>query len=335
MSEPPSDHVSMNDASRRTADRRIRNRALTIGVSVTPFGLSFGAVSVEAHLSLVQVCLLSLVLFSGASQFALVSIIGAGGSYFSAVGTALLLGVRNGLYAARINALLRPTGWRRFVMAEVTIDESTAMAVSESRSGHSGRAFWFTALSVYVLWNVSTVVGALVGNALGSPATTGLNVAGPAAFIALLAPRLTSARIRMIALGIRSHRAGHRPCRSHRRADSHRRPDGGRASPGGRPMKLWLAVLIACAGCAVLKLAGFVVPSRLLESSVARRILDALPVTLLSALIAVSVFATGNHLTLDSRAAGLAVALILVAIRAPFLVVVVAACATAAGVHAL
>lgn len=100
-------------------------------------------------------------------------------------------------------------------------------------------------------------------------------------------------------------------------------------------MKLWLAVLIACAGCAVLKLAGFVVPSRLLDSSVARRTLEALPVTLLSALIAVSVFATGNHLTLDSRAAGLAVALILVAIRAPFLVVVVAACATAAAAHAL
>ncbi|MFZ0920694.1 MAG: AzlD domain-containing protein [Candidatus Dormiibacterota bacterium] len=100
-------------------------------------------------------------------------------------------------------------------------------------------------------------------------------------------------------------------------------------------MKLWLAVLIACAGCAALKLAGFVVPSRLLESSVARRILEALPVTLLSALIAVSVFATGNHLTLDSRAAGLAVALMLVAIRAPFLVVVVAACATAAAAHAL
>ena len=100
-------------------------------------------------------------------------------------------------------------------------------------------------------------------------------------------------------------------------------------------MKLWLAVLIACGGCAALKLAGYVVPARLLESAVARRILEALPVTLLSALIAVSVFATGSHLVLDSRAAGLAVALILVAIRAPFLVVVIAACATAAGVHAL
>ena len=100
-------------------------------------------------------------------------------------------------------------------------------------------------------------------------------------------------------------------------------------------MKLWLAVLIACSGCAALKVAGYVVPARLLESAVARRILEALPVTLLSALIAVSVFATGSHLVLDSRAAGLAVALILVAIRAPFLVVVIAACATAAGVHAL
>jgi hypothetical protein len=100
-------------------------------------------------------------------------------------------------------------------------------------------------------------------------------------------------------------------------------------------MRLWLAVLIACGGCAALKLAGYVVPARLLESAVARRILEALPVTLLSALIAVSVFATGSHLVVDSRAAGLAVALILVAIRAPFLVVVIAACATAAGVHAL
>ena len=201
MSEPsPHDHL-MSDAPRKAAERRIRNRALTIGVSVTPFGLSFGAVSVEAHLSLIQVCLLSLVLFSGASQFALVSIIGAGGSYFSAVGTALLLGVRNGLYGARVNTLLRPAGLRRFVMAEVTIDESTAMAVSEARTGHATRAFWSTALSVYVLWNLSTIVGALVGNALGSPAATGLDVAGPAAFIALLAPRLNTVRMRLAAPG--------------------------------------------------------------------------------------------------------------------------------------
>jgi 4-azaleucine resistance transporter AzlC len=185
---------------RRAALRRIRNRALTIGVSVVPFGLSFGAVSVETHLNLAQVCVLSLVLFSGASQFALVSIISGGGSLFSAVGTALLLGTRNGLYGARINALFRPRGWRRLLMAETTIDESTAMAVAESASGYAAYAFWATALSVYVLWNASTIVGALVGNALGSPATAGLDVAGPAAFTALLAPRLTTARMRLLAL---------------------------------------------------------------------------------------------------------------------------------------
>lgn len=100
-------------------------------------------------------------------------------------------------------------------------------------------------------------------------------------------------------------------------------------------MRLWLTVVVASVGCAALKLAGFVVPLRLLESSIAQRVLEALPVALLSALVAVSTFATGNHLMLDSRAAGLAVALILVALRAPFLVVVVAACATAAAVHAL
>jgi predicted branched-subunit amino acid permease len=200
VSEPPRDDASIGGETRSAAQRRIRNRALTIGVSVTPFGVSFGAVSVEAHLSLIQVCLLSLVLFSGASQFALVSVIGAGGSYFSAVGTALLLGVRNGLYGARINALLRPSGLRRFVMAEVTIDESTAMAVSEAPAGYAARAFGSTALSVYVLWNLSTIIGALVGNAFGSPATTGLDVAGPAAFIALLAPRLTTMRMRLVAL---------------------------------------------------------------------------------------------------------------------------------------
>ena len=197
MSVPNDDQTA---ALRAAAHRRIRNRALTIGLSVVPFGLSFGAVSVETHLNLAQICLLSLVLFSGASQFALVSVISGGGSLFSAVGTALLLGTRNGLYGARINALLRPKGWRRPLMAQVTIDESTAMAVTEASAGYAGWAFWATALSVYVLWNLSTIVGAFAGNALGSPAATGLDVAGPAAFTALLAPRLTNTRLRLTAL---------------------------------------------------------------------------------------------------------------------------------------
>jgi 4-azaleucine resistance transporter AzlC len=182
------------------AHRRIRNRALAIGLSVMPFGLSFGAVSVAAGLSVLQACLLSLVLFSGASQFALVSILGAGGGVGSALATALLLGARNGLYATRVASLLRPRGWRRAVAAQVTIDESTAMALAEAESGHAGRAFFTTAACVYVLWNASTLIGALVGRGLGSPAVAGLDAAAPAAFLALLAPRLRSASLRRVGL---------------------------------------------------------------------------------------------------------------------------------------
>jgi 4-azaleucine resistance transporter AzlC len=184
----------------RSDARRIALRALAVGVSVAPFGLSFGAVSVAAGLSLLQTCLLSLVLFSGASQFALVSILSAGGGVVSAVSTALLLGTRNGLYGARINTLLRPHGWSKLATAQVTIDESTAMAVSEADPVLSGRAFWTTAASVYVLWNLSTLIGALVGRSLASPAALGLDVAGPAAFVALLRPRLTQPRQRAVAL---------------------------------------------------------------------------------------------------------------------------------------
>jgi fluoride ion exporter CrcB/FEX len=100
-------------------------------------------------------------------------------------------------------------------------------------------------------------------------------------------------------------------------------------------MTLWVAVLAASLGCAALKQLGWVAPARWLEGARVRSFTDVLPVALLSALITVSTFASGTRLVLDSRAAGLLAAVLLVAVRAPFLVVVVAACAVAAGVHAL
>jgi hypothetical protein len=100
-------------------------------------------------------------------------------------------------------------------------------------------------------------------------------------------------------------------------------------------MTLWVAVLVSALGCALLKQAGYVVPARWLRGSRTAAFVEVLPVALLSALVAVSTFAVGTRLALDSRAAGLAVAVLLVWLRAPFLVVVVAACAVAAGVHAV
>jgi len=192
---PPSD-----GAAARAARRRVRGRALAIGLSVTPFAVSFGAVSVATGLSLLQTCLLSLLLFSGASQFALVSILGAGGSLGSALAPTLLLGVRNALYGVSVRRLLGLPGWLRPVAAQVTIDETTAMALSETSSGLSAYAFWMTALSVYVLWNAATLIGALVGRGLGSLSTAGLDAAGPAAFVALLAPRVRVVSMRVVAL---------------------------------------------------------------------------------------------------------------------------------------
>lgn len=184
----------------RAARRRIRGRALAIGLSVTPFGVSFGAVSVATGLSMLQTSLLSLVLFSGASQFALVSILGAGGGLASALATTLLLGVRNALYGISVRGLLDVEGARRVVAADATIDETTAMALAEAQSGQAAYAFWMTALSIYVLWNVATVIGAAVGRSIGSLSAAGLDAAGPAAFVALLGARLRAPSMRVVAL---------------------------------------------------------------------------------------------------------------------------------------
>ena len=92
----------------------------------------------------------------------------------------------------------------------------------------------------------------------------------------------------------------------------------------------WAAILLAGAGCYLLKLAGLSVPQRVLQHPVAERVADLIPVALLAALVAVQVFARGHALVLDARAAGLGVAVLLLLVRAPFLVVVVGAALTAA-----
>jgi branched-subunit amino acid transport protein len=93
---------------------------------------------------------------------------------------------------------------------------------------------------------------------------------------------------------------------------------------------IWAPLLVACAACYAIKLAGLSVPRRFLEVPRVQRIVPLLPVALLAALVATQTFAMGRHLVLDVRAAALAVAAVAVLLRAPFLVVVVAGAATAA-----
>jgi predicted branched-subunit amino acid permease len=167
-------------------------RGLGIGVAVGAYGISFGAAATTAGLSVPQACALSLLAFTGASQFALVGVLGAGGSAVAGVATALLLGSRNAMYAVSLSQLIPMRPFRKLVAAQVTIDESTAVASTAPRS-LAGVGFWTTAVAVYVLWNLATLLGA-VGAATVDTHALGLDAAVGAAFLGLLWPRLREHR---------------------------------------------------------------------------------------------------------------------------------------------
>jgi len=176
---------------------------LGVGVAVGLYGAAFGAAGIAAGLGVAQTCALSLLMFTGASQFALVGVLGAGGAPLAAVASALMLGSRNTLYGLR---LARPLGWRglrRVVAAHGVIDETTAMALAAPTPATLRLAFTVTGTSLFVGWNLSTLAGALGSELLAFPAAqAALDAVVPAAFLALLWPRLrASRRDRTVALG--------------------------------------------------------------------------------------------------------------------------------------
>ncbi len=175
--------------------------SLGVGIATGTYGISFGAVSVAAGLSVAQTCVLSLLMFTGASQFALVGVLASGGAPLSGAATALLLGTRNTLYGLRLAPLLAWSGVRRVAASHLVIDESTAMSVTRPTTAQARLGFLTTGLTVFALWNAATLLGALAGTAIGDPRTFGLDAAVGAAFLALLWPRLTDRRNQLVALG--------------------------------------------------------------------------------------------------------------------------------------
>jgi predicted branched-subunit amino acid permease len=179
----------------------VRN-SLGVGVAVGAYGFAFGAASVAAGLSVVQSCLLSLLAFTGGTQFAVVGVVAGGGTLAAALSSGLLLASRNTLYAMRLAPLLRVRGIRRMVAALGTIDESTAMAVTQRDPALARVAFWWTFAGVFTFWNLSTLLGAAGASAFGDPSRYGLDAVIPAAFLALLAGRLRDGRLeRRVAIG--------------------------------------------------------------------------------------------------------------------------------------
>lgn len=164
--------------------------SLGVGIAVGVYGVAFGAASVAAGFTPAQTSVSSLLIFTGGSQFAVAGVLTGGGSALAALGSGYLLGGRNTLYALRLSSLVGARGWRRLLAAQLTIDESTAMALAQRDARLARLAFWWTAASIYLLWNLSTLAGAIGASALGDPRRFGLDAAIPAAFLALLLPQL-------------------------------------------------------------------------------------------------------------------------------------------------
>jgi predicted branched-subunit amino acid permease len=166
--------------------------AFAVGIAVAAYGISFGALSVAAGLDIWQTCALSLFMFTGGSQFALVGVLASGGAAAgpAAIASAVLLGTRNALYALRVAPMIRGPWPKKLLAAHWTIDETTAVATAQATPEGQRTGFWWTGAIIYIGWNLTTLLGAIIGDLLGDVSQYGLDAAAAAAFLGLLWPRL-------------------------------------------------------------------------------------------------------------------------------------------------
>ncbi|WP_166872827.1 AzlC family ABC transporter permease [Salinibacterium sp. ZJ450] len=187
---------------REEGDSVAVKEGVAVAVAVSAYGVSFGALSVAAGLDIWQTCVLSLLMFSGGSQFAFIGVIAAGGAAAgpAAVASAALLGARNGIYAMRLAPVIDGRWWRKGLAAHVTIDESMAVSTAQDRPRAQRVGFWVTGILIFLGWNLTTLVGALIGDAIGDVTRFGLDAAAAAAFLGLLWPRLSTAQPVIVAI---------------------------------------------------------------------------------------------------------------------------------------
>jgi predicted branched-subunit amino acid permease len=170
--------------------KRVLSTSISVGLATGLYGISFGALAAVAGLDLLSIMLLSILMFSGGSQFAFIGVIAAGGAPISAITSSWLLGVRNGFYAMRLNDVLAPRGFLKLVAAQLSIDESNGVSAAQDDLKSQRLGFWATGIAVFVFWNLATLLGALAGDFLGSAETWGLDAAAAAAFLGLVWPKL-------------------------------------------------------------------------------------------------------------------------------------------------
>lgn len=177
-----------------SVNRATLSKSLSVSLAVGAYGTAFGAAAVASGFTVLQACLLSLLTFTGASQFAVIGVLGAGGTAIAGIATASLMGFRNAIYSMIAKPILNVSGFKKLVATQITIDESIAVSTAEEIRGESAmrQGFWLTGGGVYLFWNLFTLAGALGAQAIGDPSAWGLDAAVPAAFLALVWPRLKS-----------------------------------------------------------------------------------------------------------------------------------------------
>lgn len=187
----------------RTPEGVAARQGLAVALATSAYGISFGALSVASGLDIWQTCVLSLLMFTGGSQFAFVGVIAAGGvaAAPAAIASSALLGVRNAAYAMRMAPVVAGGFWRKVSATQFTIDESVAVALAQEEPRARQAGFWVTGVAIWVGWNLSTLLGALLGDVLGDPRAYGLDAAAAAAFLALLWPRLRGRQPLAVAAG--------------------------------------------------------------------------------------------------------------------------------------
>lgn len=183
----------------RAPVRSVVASSLTLSGAVGVFGLSFGVLAVSAGASVAQTCALSLFTFTGASQLSAMSVIATGGTVGAALGGALLLAARNGVYGLALAPFIKGSLRTRIFAAHFVIDETTALTTAQSEPRLRKIAFWTTAIALFSFWNIGTLIGALIGSNI-DPQKYGLDVAFTAAFVAMLAPHLRSVKGRQAAV---------------------------------------------------------------------------------------------------------------------------------------
>ncbi|MEU9128495.1 AzlC family ABC transporter permease [Kitasatospora sp. NPDC048540] len=187
-------------SSWRTLDRGTLHDIALVCLADAVVGASFGAISVSGGLPAWVPVAMSVLVFAGGAQFAAVGVLLAGGGPLAAVVTGLVLNTRLLPLGFAVGDVLQGSRWRRLLGAQLLTDESAAFALRHRDPRRRRAAFWLCGLALFACWNLSVVLGALAGGAIGDTAALGLDAAFPTVLLALLLPALGDRRTRDAAL---------------------------------------------------------------------------------------------------------------------------------------